>query len=599
MKSSLKRYKRLRKYAFMFLDVQIGMLVCSQLNSAASIISPFITKLTFDYAFRNKDLLLLIVLSGTGLVLFMFTTVSGAIQQYLQLYASQSLTFVLRSDLIRHMFKLPLSFFHSRSTGEHLYRLDADVSGAASFLGGFVSSIFSPITNLVFPLAAVLWLDWHFALLAIGVGSIYIFHSRYFGVRQRELMQQITTESQSISSQTTNRIAQIKLVKTFGREQREIRQYLSNQIKLIRLSFRQYWLNLKRTTTSSLVNTILQGGLSLYLGYQVISGHMTIGSLIALSMYFVQLSGAVSGLAGLYPNLLSQLVPVDRMLDILEMTEIIEEKPGAIRLDRLSGAISFRNVRFGYTPEVAILDRLNLTIHPGQMVAIVGPSGIGKTTILNLLLRLYDVEQGSVLIDGYDVRDLKLSYRSHIGVVLQESFLFNTTVLENIRYGNPSASEDDVIEAANLADAHEFISQLPGGYETNVGESGCNLSAGQRQRIGIARALVKKPKILVLDEATASLSTTSEATILDNLRPRADERTLIIITHRLATTRMADCIFVLDGGCVAEQGTHEELLAEHGLYRQLWECHYGNDVAGVDVDRGGLAVAIEMEDKML
>lgn len=599
MKGSFKRYRRLRKYVFMFLDVQIGILISSQLGSVATVVNPFVTKLTFDYAFGNKDILLLIALSVTGLALFVLTTISGAIQQYLQLYTSQNLTFALRSDFIRHLFKLPLSFFHSRSTGEHLYRLDSDVNGTASFLGGLVSSLVSPVTNLVLPLAAVVWLDWHFALLAVGVGSIYMFHSRYFGVRQRELMRQITAESQSISSQTTDHIAQIKLIKTFSRERREIRQYLSNQIKLIRLSFRQYWLSLKRSTTSSLLNTVLQSGLSLYLGYQVISGHMTIGSLIALSMYFVQLTGAVSSLAGLYPNLLSQLVPVDRLLDILEITETIEEKPGAIRLDRPSGAISFRNVRFGYSPEITVLDGLNLTVHPGQMVAVVGPSGIGKTTILNLLLRLYEVQQGSVLIDGQDIRDLKLSYRSHIGVALQETFLFNTTVRENILYGNSSASEDDVIEAARLADAHEFISQLPEGYETIVGESGCNLSAGQRQRIGIARALAKKPKVIVLDEATASLSTTSEAAILDVLRPRAGERTLIVITHRLAAIQKADRIFVLDGGCVAEQGTHEELLAEHGLYRQLWDCHCGKDEVTEIIDQRRLAAAIEVEDNMI
>jgi len=590
---AFKRYKPLRKYVLMFIDVQIGMLICSQLQSAATTISPYITKLTFDYAFQNKDLLLLVVLAATGLVLYVFSTINGAIQQYLQLYASQNLTFTLRSDFIRHLFKLPLSFFHSRSTGEHLYRLDSDVNGTASFLGGLISSIISPVTNLVFPLIAVIWLDWHFALLGIAVGSIYIFHSRYFGVRQRALARQLTSESQSISSQTTDHIAQMKLVKAFGREQREIRQYLSNQIKLIRLAYRQYWLNIKRTTTSSLLNTVLQSGLGLYLGYQVISGHMTIGSLIALSMYFVQLTGAVSSIAGLYPNLLNQLVPVDRLLDILEITETIEEKPDAIKLDRLSGAVSFHDVRFGYAEDITVLDDLNLTVLPGQVVAIVGPSGIGKTTILNLLLRLYDAQQGSVLVDGHDVRDLKFSYRSHIGVALQETFLFNTTVGENIRYGDPSASEDDVFEAAKLADAHEFICQLPDGYETSVGESGCNLSMGQRQRIGIARALVKKPTILILDEATASLSTTSEAAILNTLKPRAAESTLVVITHRLAAIRGADCIYVLDGGRVAEQGTHEELLAKHGLYRELWDCQFGKDETAVSDDEHGLTVVAE------
>lgn len=570
------RYRSLTKYVLMFIDIQVGMLICSVLGSAAGVISPYMTKLTFDLAYPNRDFMLLVMLSAIGLVLMLFSTVSGAIQQYLQLYASQNASFVLRADLIKHLYKLPLSFFHSRSTGEHLYRLNSDAGGTAAFLGGIVPNLLSPFVSIVFPLGAVVLLDWRFAIVAAAVAPAFALHSRYFGSRQRDLARETAMETQRVSSESTDRITQIKLVKSFGCERREIKEYLSNQIKLMRLGYRQYWLGLKSTTASSVLNTVLQTGLSLYLGYQVVSGRMTIGTLVALSMYFMQLVGAVKGVAGLYQGLLSQLVPVDRLLDVFEISGTITEKPGAVRPGKLSGSISFHDVGFSYNEETTVLDGLDMTVLPGQMVAIVGPSGAGKSTILNLILRLYDPQSGSIRVDGHDIRDLKLSpYRDQIGVALQETFLFNTTIRENIRYGDPRSTDDEIAEASMMSDAHGFITDLPDGYDTIVGEAGCNLSMGQRQRIGIARALLRKPKLLILDEATASLSTASEAAILTNVRPSGDERTVIAITHRLAAIHRVDCIFVVQDGRIMERGTHDQLLGHHGLYRTLWDCQFG------------------------
>jgi len=577
----------------MFLDIQIGIIICSQLASIATVVSPLITKLTFDYAFKNKDYRLLVVLAVTGLLIYLFSTLSGTIQQYLQFYADQNLTYSLRSDFTKHLFKQPLSFFNSRSTGEYLYRLDSDVSSSATFLGGLAPSLLTPFTRFLLPLLVVLWLDWRFAVFAIGVGLIYFFQARYFAKRQAELTRKVAAERQSLSSQITDHIAQIKLVKAFGRERHEIREYLLNQIKIIRLSYRQFWLNIKQSTSAGSFDVIIQSGLALYLGYQVISGYITIGTLIALSMYFLQLVGAINGIAGIYPNFIRQLVPVDRLLDILELNQSIEEKPDAMTLNHFPEAISFRNVCFGYTDETTVFNEINLTVLPGQMVAIVGPSGAGKTTLVNLLLRLYDPQMGGIFIGKHDIKDLKFSYRNLIGIALQETFLFNATVSENIRYGNPSATMTDIAEAAVLADAHEFICKLPDGYDTKVGESGCNLSVGQRQRLGIARALVKKPGIIVFDEATASLSSSSEATILDGIRSKAANGIFILITHRLTAVQKADYIYVIDGGRVAEQGRHEELLIKHGLYRCLWDCQFSKDNDSASSDQQEFEVVID------
>ncbi len=574
---SLRRYLRLRQYALRYLDIQIAMLVCSLLAGFGGMLQPYITKLTFDFAFANRDWQLLVVLAISGFLLMLFSQLGNAVQGYLGLYASQNLTFAMRADFVKHLYSLPLSFFQQRSTGEHMYRLNSDIPGAANLVGNAVNTVVNPFVSAIYPLIGIALLDWRFALIALGAAPVFALHSRYFGRRQRALARLNAQEGQRISSEITDRIAQVKLVKAFGRERTEIREYLSNQIKLIRLAYRGYWLGLWSGMTTSVINSLGRGLIGLYLGYRVVvTADMSLGTLIALSMYLVQLLQAAGSLSGLYQSLLQQLVPVDRMLDVLEQDGRIQDAPDAVPPGPLQGGLALRNVSFGYAPEKPVLKNLSLEIIPGSFVAIVGPSGVGKTTILNLLLRLYDPDDGEVLVDGTSLSRLPLSpFRRQVGVVLQETYLFNATVRENVLYGNPEATDAETEEAARMADAHEFIVALPESYETKVGEGGCMISAGQRQRIGIARALLRHPKVLILDEATASLSSESEASILDALRQTDGERTLIVVTHRLSAIRDADQIFVLDDGRIAEQGSHEELLRAGGVYRRLWDRQFG------------------------
>lgn len=572
-----RRYLRFRRYAVRYLDIQLAMLTCSTLSGFGMMLGPYLIKLNFDFAYPNRDWPLLLALAVASFAMGLLSQVGSSVQQYLQLYASQNLTFALRSDFLRHLYSLPLSFFQNRSTGEVLYRISADVPATAGFFGGIINTLVSPFQSALYPIIGIILVDWRFAIVALIAAPVFTLHSTYFGRKQRDLARLNAMEGQRISAESTDRISQIKLVKAFGREPAEIREYLSNQIKLIRLAYRGYWLGLWSGLSSNLINSVGQGALGLYLGYRVVVvGDMTLGDIIAISMYLSQLLGAAGRLASLYPSLLMQLVPVDRVVEILEHENQIKEPLDAIAPGPISGALALREVSFGYTADKPVLSGLNLEILPGTFVAIVGPSGIGKTTILNLLLRLYDPNSGEVLVDNKPLHKLRLSpFRSQVGIALQETYLFNATIGENIAYGNPRASEEEIIRAAELADAHEFIAELPQGYATRVGEAGCMLSAGQRQRIGIARALVRNPKLLIFDEATASLSVTSEAKILEAIRPRAGERTLIVVTHRLPAVSRADCIFVLEGGRIIEQGNHAELLALKGAYRELWDKQFG------------------------
>jgi ATP-binding cassette subfamily B protein len=580
---SLRRYLRLRTYAVRYLDIQIAMFVCSLLAGFGGMLQPYITKLTFDFAFANRDWQLLVVLAISGLILMLFSQWSSAVQGYLGLYASQNLTFAMRADFVKHLYSLPLSFFQHRSTGEHMYRLNSDIPGAASLVGNVVSTVVNPFVSAIYPLIGIVLLDWRFALVAVPATPVFALHSRYFGRRQRTLARQTAQEGQRITGEITDRIAQVKLVKAFGRERTEIREYLSNQIKLIRLAYRSYWLGLWSGMSGSVISSVGRGMIGIYLGYRVVvTADMSVGTLLALSMYLTQLLQAAGSLGGLYQNLLQQLVPVDRVLDILEQEDRIGEPPDAVPPGPLQGGLALRNVSFAYAPDKPLLEGISLEITPGSFTAIVGPSGVGKTTVLNLLLRLYDPDTGEVLVDGMPLSRIKLApFRRQVGIALQETYLFNATVRENILYGKPEATKTEVEDAARMADAHEFICALPEGYDTRVGEGGCMVSAGQRQRIGIARALVRGPRILVLDEATASLGADSESKILSALRPRNGERTLIVVTHRLRAISDADHIFVLGDGRIVERGPHEELLILDGVYRGLWDQQFGRDaVAG-------------------
>ena len=386
------------------------------------------------------------------------------------------------------------------------------------------------------------------------------------------LIQERISDVTSILQET---LSAARVIKSFVREDFEIKRfdkanYLSFRANMKNVQVASMLTPVVETTAAMAVACILWVG-----GYEVVNGVMTAGALVAFLTYAINLANPVKRLSRVYGNIQKAMASADRVFEVLDMDEGLYDKDDAVKMPPIKGQIKLDNVTFGYIEGENALENISLEVKPGQMVALVGPSGSGKSTIANLVPRFYDVNSGSVTIDGIDIRDVTMaSLREQVGLVPQETMLFSNTVMENIRYGRLEATDDEVIAAARAANADDFINGLPDKYQTRLGERGANLSGGQRQRIAIARAILKDPQILILDEATSALDTESEKIVQQALDKLMIGRTSIVIAHRLSTILKADQIFVVEAGHLREQGTHEELLAKKGLYKTLYDIQF-------------------------
>ena len=485
--------------------------------------------------------------------------------------ASHRAVFRLRCDLYYRILRLSASFFSRHRSGEIVSRLISDVALAQNLVGTALTNTWMDAIALIVILIFLFRIDVPAALVALGTYPVYLFFFRKFKSRIRTATMRIQDELAAMAGDMSERISATTVIHAFGREQTEKQRFHRQSEKLFSINMERILIQgLNQAVTGTLIGLAPLIVIS-FGGMRVLKGAMTVGDLIAVMLYLGPLYLPLQRLSELNVVMANALAALERIFQIMDEQPEIVNRPDAIELPAVQGLVEFDHVQFGYEPDRPVLNDICFAAEPGRRIALVGPSGSGKSTLVSLIPRFYDVQKGAVRIDGYDVRDIKIqSLRKAVGMVLQDPILFSGTIRENILYGNPSAGDQQVVEAARAAHALEFIQALPNGFDTEVGERGLMLSGGQKQRITIARAFLKNPSILIFDEATSSLDCESEYWIQQAMKTLIEGRTTFIIAHRLATIIEADWILVLQNGRIAEQGTHEQLLPAGGIYRNFF-----------------------------
>ena len=428
---------------------------------------------------------------------------------------------------------------------------------------------------LVGSIAAMLWLDWKLTLFTFCTFPVVLWCMDFFGKKIRRNGGEIQECTAELTSVLQEVVASARVIKSFVREDHEIKRFDDQNTANFYANMKNIKLNAFLTPTVEFVAAIGVTIVMWYGGRSVIDGDITAGALVAFLVYAVNIANPIKRLTKVVASIQKALAAGDRVFSILDMDEKIKELPNAQVLPKVKGHVCFNNVSFAYNAEEVVLKNLQFEAQPGQVIALVGPSGAGKSTVANLLPRFYDITGGAITIDGYDIRSVTLnSLREQVGIVPQETMLFNGSVYDNILYGRLDATREEVEAAAKAANAHDFITALPEGYNTMLGDRGVNISGGQRQRIAIARAILKNPQILILDEATSALDTESERVVQEALDRLMVGRTAFVIAHRLSTIKNADRILVLEKGQLVEDGSHDELMAQNGLYAHLYNIQY-------------------------
>jgi ATP-binding cassette, subfamily B, bacterial len=477
----------------------------------------------------------------------------------------------LRTDLYSYLQSLSLRYHDARRSSDSSFRVAYDSQSIQTIYNKGFTNIFGSLVTLVGTFAVMVKIDWQLALLSLAIVPLLLGAIYFFAHRIRHESTFIQEQESAVLGQAQEGLSSIRMVHAFGREDWEVHQFRTQAQQSLQANLR---LTLTNVNSALVISTLMVIGTAAmyYVGtMHVLAGTLTLGSLLVFSAYLLMLYQPLESLTYTAWAMEGATAGAKRCFEVLDRQDDVVDSPNAIAITATKGAVQLNNVSFGYLPERPVLREVNLGIAPGQIVALVGGTGAGKSTLLSLVPRFYDPTAGSVALDGRDLHHItKKSLRAQIGMVLQDTLLFSTTVRENIAYGRPGASEEEIVAAAERAQADEFIRQLPNGYQSLVGERGAHLSVGQRQRIGIARAFLKNAPVLLLDEPTSALDPTTEAAIMDTIKELMWGRTTLIVTHRLATIHHVDHIVVLERGRIAEQGSGPELVARGGVYAKLY-----------------------------
>ena len=590
------------------------------LTSLLSLVSPLILRDLLDNALPNRDVARL---NWLALGLFGLAALSGLIQVaqgYLSSAVGEGIICDLRQALYAHMQRMSMRFFTHTKTGEMMSRLNNDVNGAQRAVTGTLVNMITNIISLISTLAVMISLEWRLTLVGVIILPLLILPSRRVGSVLRQITRQqmrLRAEMSALMNETLN-VSGALLIKIFGRKDDEVRRFAGTAVQVRDISIRSSLVGRWFFMGLGLVGAFGTAMVYWLGGHMVLRGTFTIGTIVAFSAYLTQLYRPLTALTNAHVEFATSLVSFERVFEVLDIPVDVDDRPDAVALEQCRGHIRFKNVSFSYdagqdsavaledverfskagsslvvtkSGEEArsyritarqgggeprqVLQAIDFEMQPGQLTALVGPSGAGKTTITYLVPRLYDPDEGCVLLDGHDLRDIQLaSLPKHIGMVTQETYLFHDTIRTNLLYAKPDATQEELEGACRAANIHAFIAGLPDGYDTIVGERGYRLSGGEKQRVAIARVVLKDPRVLILDEATSHLDSESEALIQRALERVMVGRTSLVIAHRLSTILSADQILVIDGGRVVQRGTHEALLAQGGLYRHLYEKQF-------------------------
>lgn len=570
-----KQLKRLLGYLKPYRGKVAFTVMLMIVSSLLALLGPYLVKVSIDEMIPSGNIAGLFVLALIYFVILVFNTICMKYRIRTMSYIGQSVIYNIRDDIFRHIQKLPFDYYDSRPHGKILVRVVNYVNSLSDLLSNGIINVITDAFTLVAIIVFLLVLNVRLALVCFTGLPVLVAITLLIKNAQRKAWQKVSRKQSNMNAYIHESICGMKVTQSFAREDENMNiflgqnsEYRKSWIEAIKIQFLM-WPMIDIISVAS-VSAIFFAGIH-WLG----TGGITTGIIIAFTSYVWRFWEPISNLGNFYNSIINAVAYLERIFETIDEKPSVADLPGAVEMPQIKGAVEFRDVVFCYEKDEVILDHVSFSVRPGETVALVGPTGAGKSTIVSLVSRFYDVREGSVMIDGMDVKGVTLeSLRKQMGVMLQDTFIFSGTIMDNIKYSRLDATDEEAIAAAKAVCAHDFIMTLPDGYKTEVNERGSRLSVGQRQLISFARALLADPRILILDEATSSIDTKTELALQAGLQRLLKGRTSFIIAHRLSTIKNADRIMYIDNGMIIEQGTHEELMEKKGAYYKLYTAQY-------------------------